>query len=316
MKYSLGIDSSNYTTSAAVCRIDDMTIISNHKRLLAVESGKCGLRQSDAVFQHIKALPEIIGAAYEGVSPLDKQVCTAVSDRPSEQEGSYMPCFLSGVASAKAISSSKAVPCYKFSHQAGHIAAALYSAGRMDLAEQKFLAFHVSGGTTQALLVEPDADKIFRIECIGGSNDLKAGQAVDRIGGMLGLDFPAGPMLEKLALKSPNAYNPRPIMKDGTFSLSGLENMAKKMKDMGETPEDIARFTLDFIAVSITTCVEKLLAEYGDMMVVFAGGVMSNSIIRRRIEERFKCAFAEPAFSSDNAAGIALLGAISYLRGV
>ena len=316
MKYSLGIDSSNYTTSAAICRIDDMTIISNQKRVLAVESGKCGLRQSDAVFQHIKALPEIIDSAFESVNPADKQVCTAVSDRPSEQEGSYMPCFLSGVASASAVSASKYIPCYRFSHQAGHIAAALYSAGRMDLAEQRFLAFHVSGGTTQALLVEPDIERIFSIKCVGGSNDLKAGQAVDRIGGMLGLDFPAGPMLEKLALKSQNIYNPRPIMKEDTFSLSGLENMASKMKAMGESDEDIARFTLDFIGASIISCVEKLLAEYGDMMVVFAGGVMSNSIIRKRIEAKFKCAFAEPSFSSDNAAGIALLGAISYLRGV
>ncbi len=316
MKYCLGIDTSNYTTSAAICRVEDMEIIANSKRLLVVKSGEHGLRQSDAVFQHTKALPEILSAAYRGVSSTDTLVGVAVSDRPSEQEGSYMPCFLTGVSAADSASLAAGVKCYKFSHQAGHIAAAIYSAGRMDLAHNKFMAFHVSGGTTQALLVRPDEDKIFNITCIGGSNDLKAGQAVDRIGGMLGLDFPAGPELEKLALASKNVYNPRPIIKDDTFSLSGLENMAAKMKQMGESREDIARFTLDFIAVSLIKCVEKLLAEYGDMPVVFAGGVMSNSIIRCRAESSFRCYFAEPAFSSDNGAGIALLGAMSYLRGV
>ncbi len=316
MKYVLGIDTSNYTTSAAVCCVEDMEIVANNKRLLEVKSGECGLRQSDAVFQHVKALPEIINGAVGCVDNGDKPVCVAVSDRPSEQDGSYMPCFLSGIASAEAAASVLKVPCYRFSHQAGHIAAALYSAGRMDLANRSFLALHVSGGTTQALLVSPDEDNIFTIKCVGGSNDLKAGQAVDRIGGMLGLRFPAGAELEKLALRSNQKYDPRPIIKDDTFSLSGLQNMAEKMHRMGESPEDIARFTLDFIAVSISSCVDGLLAEYGRMPVVFAGGVMSNSIIRRRIESRYDSAFAAPIFSSDNAAGIALLGAMSYLRGV
>jgi len=316
MKYCLGIDTSNYTTSSAVCRVDDMTIVANSRRLLKVESGAKGLRQSDAVFQHIKALPDIVNSAAQCIKSGDKNVCISVSDRPSEQEGSYMPCFLSGVAAAETAAAAGGVKCYRFSHQAGHIAAALYSAGRMDLAEKRFLAFHVSGGTTQALYVTPNEEKIFNIKCVGGSNDLKAGQAVDRIGGMMGLDFPAGPALEQLALKSKEVYNPRPIMKDDTFSLSGLENMAAKMMKNEERPEDIARFTLDFIAISIITCVEKLLEEYGKLPVVFAGGVMSNSIIRKRIESRFDCAFAEPGFSSDNAAGIALLGAISYLRGI
>lgn len=316
MKYCLGIDTSNYTTSAAVCCVEDMEIVSNNKRLLAVKSGECGLRQSDAVFQHIKALPEIISGAVANVTAEDKLVCVAVSDKPSEQEGSYMPCFLSGIASAKAAALASHVECYNFSHQAGHIAAALYSAGRMDLIHQKFIAFHVSGGTTQALLVEPDKDKIFKISCIGGSNDLKAGQAVDRIGGMMGLDFPAGPALELLANESEKVFNPRPIMREDTFSLSGLENMAKKMMETQESPQDIARFTLDFIAVSIIACVENLIAQQGEMPVVFAGGVMSNKIIRSRVESQFECAFAEPVFSSDNAAGIALLGAMSYLRGI
>lgn len=316
MKYCLGIDTSNYTTSSAVCRIEDMEVVSNSRKLLSVESGAKGLRQSDAVFQHIKALPEIVKGAAKCVASGDENVCISVSDRPSEQEGSYMPCFLAGVSAAETAASAGGVECYRFSHQAGHIAAALYSAGRMDYLNRNFLAFHVSGGTTQALYVTPDEERILKIECVGGSNDLKAGQAVDRIGGMLGLDFPAGPALERLALNSKEVYNPRPIMKGETFSLSGLENMAAKMMKMEEKPEDIARFTLDFIAVSIISCVEKLIEEFGKMPVVFAGGVMSNSIIRKRIESRFECAFAEPSFSSDNAAGIALLGAISYLRGL
>lgn len=316
MKYCLGIDTSNYTTSAALCCVEDVAVTADRKRLLQVKGGATGLRQSDAVFQHIKALPEIISAVTDSLTDNDTVVCVSVSDRPSEQDGSYMPCFLTGIAAASAAAGAARAKCYRFSHQAGHIAAALYSSGRTELFKEQFIAFHVSGGTTQALLVEPDEEKVFSIKCVGGTNDLKAGQAVDRIGAMMGLAFPAGPELEKLAEQSNRVFSPKITMRQGSFSLSGLENMALKMKKSGEADEDIARFTLDFIGQNLVKCVEGLIDSYGQMPVVFAGGVMSNKIIRRMLESEFDSAFAEPRFSSDNAAGTAILGALSYSRGV
>ena len=106
-----------------------------------------------------------------------------------------------GISVARSLANAMDIPLYSFSHQDGHIAAALYSANQLNLINKDFLAFHISGGTSQALLVKP-SENYFTTEKISDSLDLKAGQAIDRVGIMLGLSFPCGPELEKLALKS------------------------------------------------------------------------------------------------------------------
>lgn len=201
----LGIDTSNYTTSAALWR--DGTV-KQKKKLLPVREGELGLRQSDAVFHHVRQLPEVLAAL-----PLKGTSLSAVgvSTRPRSREGSYMPCFLAGAGTAKAISMTAGVPLFEFSHQQGHIAAALYSAGRLDLLKGRFLAFHVSGGTTEAVLAEPDETEFFHVEIVARSLDLKGGQAVDRVGRMLGLSFPAGPEMERLARKTTAASRSGPV---------------------------------------------------------------------------------------------------------
>ena len=186
MQY-IGFDTSNYTTSAALFD-GDAQVMTSERRLLPVKAGQLGLRQSDAVFHHTAALPEIFGMLPE----MQNVAAVGVSARPRDAEGSYMPCFLAGVSAASCAAKSLNVPLYAFSHQAGHIAAALWSAGRDDLFQQEFLAFHVSGGTTELVHVFPDDEKILRTELLLSSLDLKAGQAVDRIGVMLGFPFPAG----------------------------------------------------------------------------------------------------------------------------
>ena len=298
----LGFDTSNYTTSVAV--YDDGKVIQK-KRLLPVKEGERGIRQSDAVFHHTKAYAELL----EGVllSYSGKITAVGASVTPTTQEGSYMPCFLVGENAAKTVASALSVPFYSFSHQQGHIAAALYSAKRTDLLDKKFLAFHISGGTTDLVLCEPDDEMIIKITPVTCSSDLKAGQAVDRIGVKMGIPFPAGIELEKLAKKSEKIYNNKIKLIDGYCSLSGLENKCLKMLENGETKEDTAKFLLCYIADTITAMTEFALGKYGDLPIVFAGGVMSDKIIKDIITSRFDASFAEPEFSCDNAAGIAFL---------
>ena len=218
-----------------------------------------------------------------------------------------MPCFLVGVNAARCIGAATGKPLYGFSHQAGHIAAALYSSGKMNLMKKKFIAFHVSGGTSEMLLVSPGNERVFDVEIIGETLDLNCGQAVDRAGVMMGLAFPCGRELEALALKSSEKYNPKVCVKGGNCSLSGLENQCRKMLDSGESKENVARYCLDFISKTLEKMTEYALNEYGNLPLVFAGGVMSNSIIREKIQSRFGASFAQPDFSCDNAAGVAIL---------
>lgn len=301
----LGIDTSNYTTSAALFHWQDGTV-RHVKKLLPVKSGQLGLRQSDAVFHHVQQLPELLEELLAGEGT---PKALGVSTRPRDAEGSYMPCFTVGGGAAKILSSAWKIPLFAFSHQAGHIAAALYSAGRLDLLEKRFLAFHVSGGTTEAVIVNGETKQRFSIRLAAKTLDLNAGQAVDRVGGLLGLPFPAGPHLEKLALAYPRGVKVKPVLKGCDCCLSGVENMCARMLAEGEPKEKIARFCIDDIAATLEMMCEKLLKEFGHLPVLFAGGVMSNQMIRESFTKKFHALFAEPEFSADNAAGIAVLAA-------
>ncbi len=304
MKQFLGIDTSNYTTSAAL--LSDEEIVQK-KQLLPVKEGQLGLRQSDAVFHHVQQLPNILEPllhSFSGVSAI------GVSSRPRDLEGSYMPCFTVGYGTAKTLSDAFQIPLYCFSHQAGHIAAALYGAGCLELLEQKFLAYHVSGGTTEAVLVTPDPQWVFTCEIVASSLDLKGGQAVDRVGVMLGLPFPAGRELEALALRWDKPCKVYPSMKGADFCLSGIENQCKKMYDQKRSPEEIARYCLELLLASLDQSCQELRKKYGNLPLVFAGGVMSNVIIRDALTAKYRAYFAPPEFSADNAAGIAVLAAL------
>lgn len=310
-KYVLGIDTSNYTTSAALMSLDG-DLIANVKRPLPVKTGECGLRQSDAVFAHVKNLPSLmeeIRSSLGGASP----IAIGVSSRPRNIDGSYMPCFLSGVGAASAIAAACDLPIYEFSHQCGHIMAAIYGSGREDLLKSTFCAFHVSGGTTEMLRVTP-ARFSFRADLVGGTKDLNAGQVIDRIGVHMGLPFPSGAHIEKLA----DACTERPLRRkisiDGLkINLSGLENMAKKYLSDGKPRESVARFVLDYIAESLLSLARAYQLTYGESDFLFAGGVMSNGRIREHLTKGVRASFAPPALSADNAVGIAALARRRYL---
>ena len=306
----LGIDTSNYTTSAAVY-VSEENMIYQSKMLLPVKEGERGLRQSDAVFHHTKQLPERIEELFS-VRDFKAPEAVGVSVRPRNIEGSYMPCFLCGEGFARSFAAINRVPVCQTSHQVGHILAALYSADRLDLINEKFIAFHVSGGTTDCLLSQPHDDEIIRLEEIGTSLDLKAGQAVDRVGVMLGLRFPCGIELEKLAMNADKSYKVKPVIRDGSCSLSGIENKCRTLFEQGETRENIAKFCLDSVGVAVEEMTAAALEKYGNLPVVFAGGVMSDVLIKERLLARFpKADFAQPQFSCDNAAGVAIY---AYLK--
>lgn len=300
---TLGIDTSNYTTSVAI--YDGENILQNCKKLLPVKAGERGLRQSDAVFHHTNQLADVFCDALNGFD--GKLDAIAVSSRPRDVDGSYMPCFMVGVNSAKILAKALNIPLYTVSHQSGHIAAALYSAGKLELMDEKFIAFHVSGGTTEALLVQKGVKNPLDIEIIAKTLDLNAGQLVDRVGVMLGLHFPCGAELEKLALKYNGSVTAKAALKGADCCLSGVENICARMLSDGVLPEKIAFTCLMNIQKTLDKMTEVLIAKYGKLPLVYAGGVMSNSIIRKHFEEKYSAFFAEPKFSSDNASGVAIL---------
>lgn len=306
-QYFLGVDTSNYTTS--LCLVCDGRIAASVRRLLPVKDGEKGLRQSDAVFHHTKALPELSEQLFSSVDISDGKLCAVgVSSKPRDAKGSYMPCFLSGYSYASGIAHSHSIPILEFSHQSGHIAAAVYSSGQNFTFFDKtpFISFHISGGTTEALLTKFDKST-YRCEIIGGTNDASCGQIIDRAGVEMGLHFPCGKELDALSAKSTKKLPVCVSFKDGYFSMSGLENKVQKFLSDGEAKQDIAMFIFGSIASAIEKSSLVLREKYGDMPILYAGGVMSNSVIRQKLSKLPNVYFASPDLSCDNACGTALL---------
>lgn len=308
----VGIDTSNYTTSVALSD-ENGKILANLKRPLPVKEGERGLRQSDAVFAHIRNLPSLMEELETLLHPEGAEspavLGVGYSGAPTRAEGSYMPCFRAGEVAATALCAATGAPSVRTTHQEGHVMAALYSARAIEkLTSADFVAFHVSGGTTDVLYVRPSADG-FDITTIGRSLDLHAGQAVDRIGVALGLSFPCGKALETLAAQNAqNVPKPRTCVKGLDCHLSGLENLALALYEKTGDKALTAAYTLDFIGETLREIALEVRNRYPDIPLVFAGGVMSNLRIQWMLDKCMDGAYySEPAFSADNAAGVALL---------
>ncbi len=295
--WALGFDTSNYTTSVART---DGTRWEYRSRLLDVPPHALGLRQSDALFSHVKRLPELAQALFDA-SPVS---VVGASTRPRAVEGSYMPCFLAGESQARVIASLLGVPFCAVSHQQGHIAAALYTADRRDLMDRPFLCWHLSGGTTELLHVTPDGWNV-RAERVGGTSDLAAGQLIDRTGQLLELPFPSGKVLD--ALSAGGEAAPYPIRpRELEFSLSGMENQVRQRLQAGQPAADIAAFAIGTICLAVDRTTRAALERWPGLPVVFSGGVSSNSRLRGWNCD-YERVFAPPQFSTDNAVGVAVL---------
>ena len=297
----IGFDTSNYTTSIAYF---DGIGGENCSKLLPVKEGELGLRQSDAVFAHIKGLPELSGRLFSHVKA-DAITAVGVSTRPRAVEGSYMPCFMVGYTHAKLLADSLGVPLVEVSHQQGHVAAALWSAGRLDLMDKPHLAWHLSGGTTELLLIEPDGKNV-RCTKIGGTTDISAGQLIDRTGQMLNLPFPAGKHLDALSAEAKWEKYFKVKCPGLEFSLSGVQNKVQQFYQEHNDPAETAAFALRCVAYAVHKATENALKEYPGLPVVFSGGVASNSLLRKLTAD-LNPIYSEPQFSTDNAMGVAVL---------
>ena len=301
MNSVLGIDTSNYTTSIAFY---DGNEGENCSKLLPVKQGELGLRQSDAVFAHIKSLPELSGRLFSHIQA-EKITAVGVSTRPRAVKGSYMPCFMVGYSHAKLLSDMLNVPLIEVSHQQGHVAASLWSAGHMELLSQPQLAWHLSGGTTELLLVEPDGKNVSCTK-IGGTSDISAGQLIDRTGQLLNLPFPSGKHLDVLSQEAGGKELFKVKCADMTFSLSGVQNKVQQYHAQTGIPAETAAYALRCVANAVFQATQQALARYPGLTVVFSGGVASNSMLRQVLEP-LKPIFAQPQYSTDNAMGVAVL---------
>lgn len=310
MSNFLGLDTSNYTTSAAIYNSETKQII-QAKQLLPVKAGQKGLRQSDAVFHHVAQLPEVMKNL-----EIPELSGIGVSVRPRNIPDSYMPCFLCGKTSAELLGQCLHIPVYETSHQIGHILAALYSANKLEWLEREFLAFHVSGGTTDCVFCQPvQSSEKLKITPVSGSLDLKAGQLIDRTGIMLGLTFPCGAELEKLAMQSKKIFHYKPVMKNLDCCLSGIENQCSALwQKENDSACDVALFCLTAIAEVLKEMTKRASENYANIPVLYAGGVMADQYIQHELQKsaETETAFAEVEFSCDNAAGTAIYAALCH----
>ena len=300
----LGLDTSCYTTSAAFAREGGGW--SSYRRLLEVRAGDRGLRQSEAVFAHTRQLPDLISRLLQETEEPVGAVCASVS--PADGDDSYMPVFRVGAGYGRALASALQVPFFTTTHQRGHLRAARVETG---LPEGDFLALHCSGGTTD-VLVSRDGE----IRRVSSSLDLHAGQLVDRIGVMLGLPFPAGPSLEKLAEGyTAQGLVPVSIDREGCH-LSGAETKLIRLIREGTLPPgQIAAETYDVLCRTVLRLLQNAGEETGLSSALLFGGVMSSARLRKMLSERaakrrlpLSLYFGKPELSGDNAVGVAHIG--------
>ena len=313
MRVCLGLDTSCYTASlAAVTETGE--VVFNSRVLLTVAPGQCGLRQSDALFQHLQRL-ESMTARWRAAMPAASLLLVAASVSPRPVPDSYLPVFLAGTTVGRAMAAAAGVPFFATTHQEGHLQAAFMG---LENPPDTFLAVHLSGGTTE-ILTASRAHAGFGLELLGGTEDLYAGQFIDRLGAAMGLPFPAGPALEELAARGRAEAFRLPVASKGLhFSLSGPLTAAERaLRDGVVKPEDLAASALVCLSEAVIRMLRAAIAATGLREVVLGGGVMANRRIRALLTSSFpevRLIFASPEASTDNAIGVALLGLEKFGR--
>ncbi len=308
----LGIDTSNYTTSMAVMD-QSAKYIQEAQELLSVAQGKRGLRQSEALFQHVTNLPKLMEKLSDSVPNLAARIkAVAATTSPRPVVGSYMPVFLPGVGFGQGISSLLHVPFYALSHQENHIWAGLYNS--QGPSKKRFLSLHISGGTTELVLVQIDAAYRVTIDQLGGTKDIHAGQFVDRVGVALGLPFPAGTDLEEMTKKSQKEIIIPSYHKEGQISFSGPETAAIRLIGQ-EDPADIGYAVFQCIGRTLAKLIRWGKTQTGESQVLIVGGVAANSHIRQILLQRlnsYHLFFASPRYSVDNSVGAAVFCGLAH----
>lgn len=308
----LGFDTSCYTTSAACVCVNG--ILADSRKLLEVAGGHTGLRQSEAVFAHTRNLETMAQQLLEGID-CKKIKAVGVSDRPGCRENSYMPVFCVGRTLACAVAAALEVPLMRFTHQQGHVRAALFT--NEALMDKQLICVHLSGGTSELLLT----DSLLNVERLGGTTDINAGQLVDRLGVRMGLGFPSGKSLEALASKARGDSRLKlpASVKKMDCSFSGAETRAKACIEEGVSAPELALAIYDCIARTLSKQLLNAAEITGVNTFLLAGGVASSTILRSMLKKRMRGSkarlhFALPELASDNAVGTALLCMNEYQR--
>lgn len=298
----LGLDTSCYTTSVALMDLAG-NLVADERRLLKVKPGHRGLAQSEMVFQHTRNLPDLMEA-------LDLTGLTVraigVSAKPRPREDSYMPAFLTGLGLARSLGKVLGVPVHRFTHQHNHMYAGLWSVGKE--APDRFLLVHISGGTTDFLLCEKQVDGHFTLTPQGTSIDLHAGQFIDRVGVALGLPFPCGPHLEKLADEATEPYPLKVWTEGAQLSLSGPCSEALRAVEKGADPASLALGVERAISRGLSRTLFYVCRQQGLHQVLLAGGVSANGELRRQIgdylgKRQIELWAPDPKYSVDGAVG-------------
>ena len=223
-----------------------------------------------------------------------------------------------GVAFAKALAYELNKPLVPVHHLEGHI----YSVFLEKKVDYPFLALIVSGGHTDLYLVRDFG----RYEFLGGTLDDAVGEAYDKVAKMLGLGYPGGPVIDRLAKKGKKKYDlPKPLLNDDSlnFSFSGLKtavlNLLKKEENLRK--EDVAYSFQETVVEILLKKTLKAVRQTGVRRVVVVGGVSANSrlreVFKKASEERgFELYIPHPRLSTDNAVMIAYAGAERFKRGV
>ncbi len=308
----LGIDTSCYMTSLA-CLFDDKVV--QYRKSVEVKKGNCGLRQSEALFQHIKSLPILFESFEKDFNICDYEIsCISVSTKPRSVDGSYMPVFLAGYGQAKTLSSVLGAKLFETSHQDGHIMSVIYTEKEYSLLKEPFLSVHLSGGTSEILLCE-FSDNKFKTKIVGGTKDLPAGQFIDRIGVLSGYPFPAGKYVDSDAcLYSGKTYKNNLSLSDGFFNFSGEETKIRRLfLDNKISKEEASFMTMRFVSETLKMAVSDLKEKYKVNKVIMAGGVSSSKYLRECFSDMSGIIFSSPEYSGDNAVGVAALGKLYTL---
>ena len=223
-----------------------------------------------------------------------------------------MGALMTGALFGRSLAYALGVPAIGVHHMEGHLLAPLLSANPPEF---PFVALLVSGGHSQLMA----AHGIGQYELLGESIDDAAGEAFDKVAKMMGLPYPGGPQIAKLAQQGdPKAFQlPRPLLHQGLdFSFSGMKTAVlqqyQKIQGQGREADLAASFQEAMVDTLVKKCV-KALKQTGLKRLVIAGGVSANQSLRERLESELKkikaqVYYADPALCTDNGAMIAFAG--------
>ncbi len=314
----LGIETSCDETAAAVIRGGNEIVssvissqIESHKRF-------GGVVPEIASRHHVEQMTLVVEEALEQAScSMDDIDAIAVTEGPG-----LVGALIIGVNTAKALAFAHQKPLVGVHHIAGHI-----YANRL-VTEMQFplLSLVVSGGHTELVLMRDHGS----FEVIGETRDDAAGEAYDKVARTIGLPYPGGPHIDRLAHEgTPSIKLPRAWLEEGSydFSFSGLKsaviNTLHNAEQRGEEIDvkDLAASFQDSVIDVLTEKTKRAAQEYGVKQVLLAGGVAANKGLRSRLTEMFdkmdgvELVIPPLSLCTDNAAMIAAAGAVHFEQG-